>query len=138
MKVIEGVLWYSGIQWWVSKKKGDYKGGHGSQDLLKEFEDKQVRITVEAGGKRIMEMLKTAPLVSITGNVPVGDCCGCTTYNSHGLIITPKKHYTLWQCQNPNCDHLCCDLHRQPCGYCEGCCAELHGLGSHIEEVKDG
>ena len=60
----------------------------------------------------------------IAGNVPVGYCCG----DNVGANI---EHYTLFYCQNPECDHLVCRSHLEPCGYCTGCCAEEHGLGSH-------
>ena len=67
----------------------------------------------------------------IVGNTDVGECCQCDTYDENGTIITHKVQYKLWYCQNPSCKCLCCDEHREPCGYCTGCCAEEHGLGSH-------
>ena len=67
----------------------------------------------------------------ISGNTDVGSCCGCDTTDSGGV----KKHilqYTLFLCGNPGCNHYVCRKHLESCGYCEGCCAEEHGLGSHI------
>jgi hypothetical protein len=70
------------------------------------------------------------PILIISGNLDIGlSCCG-TVNGNH------KPAFTLYKCQNPECDHYVCAEHRQPCSYCEGCCAEKHGLGSHQTEKK--
>jgi hypothetical protein len=63
--------------------------------------------------------------VIVSGNTDIGSSCCMAINGKH------KPAFTIYLCQNENCDHYVCAEHRQPCGYCEGCCAEEHGLGSH-------
>jgi len=61
----------------------------------------------------------------ISGNTDVGACCACDTVDQEGHKVHKPQH-TLYPCSRPGCDHYVCAAHRQPCGYCEGCCYELH------------
>lgn len=67
----------------------------------------------------------------IAGDVDVGSCCICDTYDPVSQTWEHIEQHQLWECTKDGCDHMCCEKHREPCGYCTGCCAEEHGLGSH-------
>ena len=72
-----------------------------------------------------------APFI-ISGNTPVGVCCACDLYDCRGNLIEHIEQYTLYKCQNSRCNCWSCKEHLSSCGFCYGCCAEEHGLGSHI------
>ena len=75
------------------------------------------------------KMKPTYEILAGTGDV--GVCCSCDTADGHNRHQIHVNQYELFLCKNPQCDHYTCRVHRQPCGFCEGCCAEEHGLGSH-------
>jgi len=60
---------------------------------------------------------------SVSGNVPVGDCCCCELTDTDGNILEHIDHYTLYKCQNPKCSCWCCEEHFAG-GLCYGCFAE--------------
>ena len=66
------------------------------------------------------------------GTVDLGECCHCDKYDMNGVLIEHVPQYQLWRCQNPPCDHWTCKQHKEPCGFCVGCCAEDDGLDSHV------
>ena len=67
----------------------------------------------------------------VSGNIDVGVCCGCNLYDDKMVLIEHIPQHTLYVCSKKECNHWVCETHREPCGFCMGCCAEEHGLGSH-------
>lgn len=60
-------------------------------------------------------------------------CCCCDTYDEYGKLIDHIEHDILYKCTNKGCKHYCCEKHRETCGFCMGCCAEIHEF-NHGEE----
>jgi hypothetical protein len=60
-------------------------------------------------------------------------CCCCDGIDmKSGERIHVEQ--VLYNCLNPKCSHQCCEKHRELCGFCTCCCAELHGLNFHDRE----
>ena len=69
-------------------------------------------------------MTSSTPSFSMSGNIPVGDCCICDTYDSNGELIRHIDQFELYKCQNPDCLHWACKEHFVD-GLCYGCSKEV-------------
>jgi hypothetical protein len=65
----------------------------------------------------------TSELASVSGNTPVGVCCCCDYYDSHGKLVKHVDHYQMFRCK---CGHWACKEHFIS-GLCYGC---------YVEEVR--
>ena len=65
-------------------------------------------------------------------------CCCCDGVNRKTGEKIHVEHNILQDCLNPECSHQCCEDHRESCGFCTGCCAELHGLNFHDKRDDNG
>lgn len=58
-------------------------------------------------------------------------CCCCTGYDTEGNIVKAPEPRVLFKCERPGCNCYTCGEHRQTCGYCLGCCVEVHESYNH-------
>jgi len=58
-------------------------------------------------------------------------CCCCTSYDTEGNIVKTAEPRLLYKCERPGCNCYTCGEHRQTCGYCLGCCVEVHEAFNH-------
>ena len=58
-------------------------------------------------------------------------CCCCTSYDTEGNIVRTLEPRLLFKCERPGCNCYTCGEHRQTCGYCLGCCVEVHEDSNH-------
>jgi len=58
-------------------------------------------------------------------------CCCCTGYDTEGNIVKTAEPRLLYKCERPGCNCYTCGEHRQTCGYCLGCCVEVHEAFNH-------
>jgi len=58
-------------------------------------------------------------------------CCCCTSYDTEGNIVKAPEPRFLFKCERPGCNCYTCGEHRQTCGYCLGCCVEVHEDFNH-------
>jgi hypothetical protein len=58
-------------------------------------------------------------------------CCCCTSYDTEGNIVKAPEARLLFKCERPGCSCYTCGEHRQTCGYCLGCCVEVHEAFNH-------
>ena len=58
-------------------------------------------------------------------------CCCCTGYDTEGNIVKVPEARLLYKCERPGCHCYTCGEHKQTCGYCLGCCVEVHEDFNH-------
>ena len=58
-------------------------------------------------------------------------CCCCAGYDSKGKLVRVPEPRVLFKCERPGCNCYTCGEHRQVCGYCLGCCVEVHEDFNH-------